>query len=173
VFIFTVETNNLDSMRLIETNYLADIGNIEITGCRIYQTTCDDEHFGDIINENVYALEGEFINTSILFVLMDNVNIEDATNFYSSISFRVRQRGNNIIYQVCIVTKENGISMDLLRDFITKVFSNLSLDNSIRIAFASDLLETTFSIRTIENINHCVENMLNKLESKNKERSNQ
>ena len=75
-------------MRLIETNYLADVGNVEITDCRTYQTTCDDENFGDIINENVYALEDEFLDASILFVLMDNVNIEDTTNFYSSISFR-------------------------------------------------------------------------------------
>lgn len=160
-------------MKLIETNYLTDIGNIEITDCRIYQTTCDDKHFGGIINENVYALEGEFLDTSILFVLMDNVNIEDTTNFYSSISFRTRQRGINTIYQVCIVTKENGISIDLLREFITNVFNNLSLDNSIRIAFTSDPLETTFSIRTIENINQCVNNMLNKLKSKHNEQPNQ
>lgn len=156
-------------MRLIETNYLADVSNVEINDCRIYKTTCDDEHFNDIIHENVYALEGEFLDTSILFVLMDNVNIEDTTNFYSSISFRTRQRGINTIYQVCIVTKENGISVDLLRDFLTDVFSNLSLDNSIRIAFTSDPLETTFSIRTIENINQCVDNMLNELTLQNNE----
>lgn len=160
-------------MRLIETNYLTDVGNVEIADCRTYQTTCDDEHFGDIINENVYALEGEFLDASILFVLMDNVNIEDTTNFYSSISFRTRQRGINTIYQVCIVTKENGISVDLLRDFLTNVFSNLSLDNSIRIAFTSDPLETTFSIRTIENINQCVGNLLNELEIQNNEQPNQ
>ena len=160
-------------MRLIETNYLADVGNVEITDFRTYQTTCDDEHFGDIINENVYALEGEFLDTSILFVLMDNVNIEDTTNYYSSISFRTRQRGINTIYQVCVVTKENGISTDLFRDFLTNVFHNLSLDDSIRIAFTSDPLETTFSIRTIENINQCVNNMLNKLKSKHNEQPNQ
>ena len=150
-------------MRLIETNYLANVENIDVNNCRVYQTTCDDEHFNEIINENIYALEGEFLDASVLFVLMDNVNIEDTTNFYSSISFRTRQRGNDAIYQVCVVTKENGISIDLLRDFLIKVFHNLSLDNSIRIAFTSNPLEITFGIRTVGNINQCVDNLLNEL----------
>lgn len=104
---------------------------------------------------------------------MDNGNIDDTTNFYSSISFRTRQRGTNTIYQVCVVTKEKGISMDLVRDFLTDVFRNLSADDSIRIAFTSAPLETTYSIRTIDNINQCVDNLLNELELQNNEQPNQ
>lgn len=147
-------------MRLITTNYLADVGNVEMANCRVYQTTCEDVHFTNIISTNVAALQGEFVDTSILYVLMDNENVEDTTNYYSSLSFKTRQRGGDIIYQVCIVTKEDNISTDLMRVFFTIVFNNLSLNNRIRIAFSTDPLETTYSIQSIEHIYLCVENMV-------------
>ena len=147
-------------MRLITTNYLEDVSNVEMANCRVYQTTCSDAHFANIISQNVDALQGEFVDTSILYVLMDNENVEDTTNYYSSLSFNTRQRGDNTIYQVCIVTKEDILSTDLMRGFFTNVFNFLSLNNRIRIAFSTDPLETTYSIQTNEHINLCVENMI-------------
>ena len=146
-------------MRLITTNYLDGVGNVTIDTCRVYQTNCDDEHFTNIVLENRNLLGGEFVCTNHLYVLMDNESVEDTTNFYASISFRTTMRGNNMIYQICLITKENNISIDLLRDFLHNVLSILSLDDSIRIAFSSDSLETTHGISTDEHINLCVENM--------------
>ena len=160
-------------MRLITTNYIEDVNNVEMANCRVYQTTCEDAHFANIIFENADILEGEFVNTNLLFVLMDNVNIENTENYYSSISFRTRRRGANLIYQVCVVTKEASNSIDLLKDFLFNVFSNLSLDNRIRIAFSSDPLETTYSIRYNEQINLCIDNMLTIFGLQNNEQPNQ
>ena len=150
-------------MRLIITNYLDDIGNVTIDTCRVYQTNCDDEHFTNIVLENRNLLGGEFLYTNYLYVLMDNESVEDTTNFYASISFRTRMRGNDTIYQVYLVTKENGINDDLLKDFLCNVLGNLSLDDNIRIAFSSDHLEITYSISSDEHINLCVENMFEEL----------
>ena len=160
-------------MVLITTNYLDGLGNVTIDTCRIYQTTCDDEHFINIISENRNLLVGEFVDTHQLFVLMDNVNVEDTANFYSSISFRPRKRGTDMIYQVCLVTKENDISIDLLRAFLLKLFDTLSLDDSIRIAFSSNPLEATYSISNTDNINLCVDNIFRTFGLNNNELPNQ
>ena len=160
-------------MRIITTNYIGNIGNVTIDTCIIYQTTCDDEHFNSIILENRNLLIGEFVSTNQLYVLMDNESIEDTTNYYASISFNTRKRANNTIYQVCIITKEEGISIELLRNFLSKVIDGLSLDDSIRIALSSNPLETTYSIASIELIELCLEDMFEELGIEDNERQNQ
>ena len=39
-------------MRLIKTDYINGINNVDIDNCRVYKTDCNDTHFKDTIYEN-------------------------------------------------------------------------------------------------------------------------
>ena len=150
-------------MILLETNSLNNVKEFTIQDCTIYQTTCDDKYFINIIDKNKEILEGEFALTNYLFVLIDNMSIFDRPNRYASISFRERKRGEDIIFEVCVVIVEDRISLKLFKDFLLLLFQNLSLVDNLRIAFSSNLDEPTWSLFTEEHINICSEKMIEEL----------
>lgn len=151
-------------MKVIVTNYVNRMAIDTIGECRVYgETDCTDQHFPDLINENREALGVEFKGGNKLYVLMDNVNISEDFNSYASISFITRQRGDDTIYQIGLITQEGGVSHEVLKEFILKVFEKLSWEEKIRIAFTSDPLETTYRVDEIGNRELCFNNLMEEL----------
>lgn len=151
-------------MQLITTNYLEDASEVIQENCRTYKTTCEDEHFIHIIEQNRDALHNEFVLTNILYVLMDNENVEDTVNFYASISFRETLRGSNTIYRICIITKEETISPEPFNWFLKKALEDLSYEgDNVRIALTTNPLETTYCVATDEHINVCIEEIIRRI----------
>ena len=118
-------------MKFIQTNYLPSNIKINIANTRIYGTTCEDTHFMEIIDANRESLDGEYIITNHLYVLMENDCIEDSKNYFASISIHEEQRGDDVSYYPCVVTSESllGSNAHLLY-LIEQVIVNLSSDNS-------------------------------------------
>lgn len=150
-------------MTFIETNYVTRPIGVMKDECRVYETDCNDQHFSDLIQENRDSLRDKFIDSHELYVLMDNVNVRNEFNSYASISFITRRRGENIIYQIGVITKERCVSHVVLKEFILKVFEKLSWEEYIRIAFTSDSLETTYRVDEIGNRELCFNNLMEEL----------
>ena len=118
-------------MKFIQTNYLATNTIVNPSNIRIYSTTCEDKHFIDIIETNKESLIGEYIISNRLYVLVENEYIEDAKNFYASISLHEEHRGNDVSYYPCVVTCESlSDSERYLKHLIEQVIEHLSSDNS-------------------------------------------
>ena len=118
-------------MKFIQTNYLPSNTEINLANTRIYGTTCDDAHFMEIVDANREFLEGEYIITNLLYVLMENECIEETENFFASISIHKEQRGEDVSYYPCVVTSENLMDFNrYLLYLIEQVIVNLSSDNS-------------------------------------------
>ena len=118
-------------MKFIQTNYLPSNTEINLANTRIYGTTCDDVHFLEIVDANRESLEGEYIISDQLYVLMENEHIDDTKNFFASISIHKEQRGKDVSYYPCVVTSENLMDSNThLINLIERVIVNLSSDNS-------------------------------------------
>lgn len=151
-------------MTFIETNYVNRNVPVTTEECRVYgETDCNDPYFSDLIYENREYLNEEFVGSNKLYVLMDNINIIDEPKYYASISFRTHRRGNDTIYQICLITQEGCVPCELLKEFFSKVFEDLSLGDRIRIAFTSNPLKTTYRIDEIGNRERCINNLMEEL----------
>ena len=120
-------------MKFIQTSYLPAgvINNLNLNDVRVYKTTCEDRHFGEIIDLNKEYLDGEYAITNILYVLMDNTYVEDSDNFYASISIREYRKPNEVSYYPCVITCEKSLSYNIyLKHLLEMVIDNLSSDNS-------------------------------------------
>ncbi len=118
-------------MKFIQTNYLPLNTEINLADTRIYSTTCEDKHFIEIIDANKDFLEGEYIITNLLYVLMENECIEETKNFFASISIHKEHKDQYVYYYPCIITSESLLDSNThLIYLIEKVIEYLSTDNS-------------------------------------------
>ena len=154
-------------MTFVETNYVTRTTGVTMDECRVYETDCNDQHFSDIIHENKDWLRDKFRESNELYILMDNVYVRNEFNSYASISFITRRRGDDTIYQIGLITNEGGVSHEVLKEFLLKVFEKVSWEEQIRIAFTSDPLETTYRVDEIGNRELCFNNLMEELGIKN------
>lgn len=118
-------------MKFIKTIYLPTNTTVNLANTRIYKTTCEDKHFLEIIDANKELLEGEYVITNILYVLMENENIEDTNKFYASITIQEEWKGDEVSYYPSVITCENLSSWDVcLKYLLEQVIENLSSENS-------------------------------------------
>ena len=99
-------------MKFILTHFAPNKTIVNVNNCRVYRTTCEDSHFIEIIESNKEILEGEYIYTNTLFVLMDNEYIEDTRNHYVSISLHTKRKNDTISYYPCVITCEELIGWE-------------------------------------------------------------
>lgn len=122
---------NFATMRFILTHFAPTDTLVNVNDCRVYRTTCEDSHFIEIIESNKEILEGEFIHTNTLFVLMDNEYVESARNFYASISLHTKRKDDAISYYPCVVTCEELMCWNVyLKYLLERVINHLSDDKS-------------------------------------------
>ena len=151
-------------MIFIETNYVPHAIPVTMEDCRVYgETDCNNHYFDALIYENRDVLQDEFIEGNKLFVLMDNKNLQKSPDYYASITFKAYQRGEDTIYQTCLITKERCVSIIILKEFISRVFKKLSWEGHLRIAFTSNPLETTYRIDDGGNRERCINNLIEEL----------
>ena len=118
-------------MKFIKTIYLPANTTVNLANTRIYKTTCEDEHFLEIIDANKELLEGEYVITNILYVLMENENIEDTNQFYASITIQEEWKGDEVSYYPSVITCENLLSWEVcLKYLLEQAIENLSSENS-------------------------------------------
>mgnify|MGYP003560002342 FL=1 len=118
-------------MKFILTHFAPTKTKVDVNNCRVYRTTCEDPHFIEIIESNKEILEGEFIHTNSLFVLMDNEYVEYTRNHYVSISLHTKRKNDTISYYPCVITCEELICWEnYLKYLLGRVIRHLSDDKS-------------------------------------------
>jgi hypothetical protein len=118
-------------MKFVKTIYLPANTTVNLANTRIYKTTCEDKHFLEIIDANKELLGGEYVITNILYVLMENENIEDTNQFYASITIQEEWKGDEVSYYPNVITCEKLLSWEVcLKYLLEQAIENLSSENS-------------------------------------------